>query len=259
MPNLRGSMSQPFPTNPAAQGAKPADAPGVEPGFEIAAHEFWVRNRNFILLMCVAAVLAIAGREGWQYFADSREADTQADYAKAGDSTDRLAAFADAHSGHALAAVACLRVADGKFSAGDFKAAATFYAKAAGSLQNEALLGRAKLGVAFSQLGSGDQAGGEAALKALGADPAVFKSARAEATYHLASLAAGAGRADEARKLAEQVGRIEESGPWAQRATILLASLPAGATDKPAAGPPAATPSLGISFKPTVPDKPPGK
>jgi len=252
-------MSQPIPTNPSPQGAKPADAPAVDPGFEIALQEFWLRNRNFVLLLCAAALLVIAGREGWQYFATVREKDLQADYAKAADSADRLAKFADDHVGHALAGVAYLRVADEKFSAGDFKPAGTYYQKAAGSLQNDALLGRAKLGAAVSQLDSGDPAGGETSLKALSADPAVFKSARAEAAYHLASIAAGAGRTDEARKLAEQISLIEGNGPWAQRATVLVAGLPAeaakpGATDKPAA-----TPSLGISFKPTVPDKSPGK
>lgn len=249
-------MSQSLPTNLGPHGEKPAEAtPVVEPGFEVVAHEFWDRNRNLILLMIAAALLVIAGREGWEYFAASREADLQADYVKAGDSSDRLATFADAHPGHALAGVACLRVADDKYSAGDFKSAATYYAKAAGSLQNEALLGRAKLGSAFSQLGGSDQAGGEAALKALSADPTVFKSARAEATYHLASLAAGAGRIDEVRKLAEQLSLIEANGPWAQRATILVAGLPVEA-GKPAASAAAETPSVGISFKPTVPGKP---
>ena len=245
-------------------GEKPAEAPVVEPGFEIAVHEFWDRNRNFVLMLCAAALLVIAGREGWQYFANAREKDLQADYAKAGDSADRLAKFADAHAGHALAGVAALRVADEKFSAGDYKSASSSYQKAAGSLQTDALLGRARLGAAISQLNSGDQAAGEAALKALSADPAAFKSARAEAFYHLASLAAGAGKADEVRKLAEQLSLIEANGPWAQRATILVAGLPAeagkpGPADKPVVGPSTGTPSLGITFKPTVPDKPPGK
>lgn len=253
-------MSQLSPASQTPKDAKAADAPVVEPGFEIAAHEFWVRNRNFILMLIAAALLVIAAREGWQYFAEAREKDLQADYAKAGDSADRLATFADAHNGHALAGVAYLRVADDKFAAGDFKAAATYYGKAAGSLQNDALAGRAKLGAAFSQLSGGDQAGGEAALKAVSSDPAVFKSVRAEATYHLASLAAGAGRNDEVRKLAEQLNLIEGTGPWAQRAAILVAGLPAEAGKSATNATPAA-PSLGISFKPTVTEKPasPGK
>jgi predicted negative regulator of RcsB-dependent stress response len=252
-------MSQPLPTHLGPHGEKPAEVPVVEPGFEIALQEFWIRNRNFILLLCAIGLLVIAGREGWQYFASAREKDFQADYAKAGDSTDRLTKFADDHSGHALAGVAYLRVADDKFSAGDFKAAAAAYQKAAGSLQNDALLGRARLGAAVSLLNGGDQAGGEAALKALSADSAVFKSARAEAAYHLASLAAGAGRDDEVRKLAEQISLIEANGPWAQRATVLVAGLPAEAAQPVTADKPAESPSLGISFKPAEAAKPPGK
>ena len=242
-------MSQSLPTHLGPHGEKPAEAaPVVEPGFEVVAQEFWARNRNFIFMVIAAALLVIAGREGWAYFAASREADLQADYAKVADSPDRLAAFADAHNGHALAGVAYLRVADSKFSAGDFKSAATYYAKAAGSLQNEVLLGRARLGGAFSQFSNGDQAGGEAALRTLSADAAVFKSARAEAAYHLASLAAAAGKADEVRKLADQIGLIEANGPWAQRATVLVASLPATGA---AAAATTEKPAVGISFKPT--------
>jgi hypothetical protein len=86
----------------------------------------------------------------------------------------------------------------------------------------------------------------------------MFASTRAEATYHLASLAAAAGNADEVKKLTAQVSVIEASGPWAQRASILAASQPAEAA-KPAVGTTTDTPSLGISFKPTTPEKPAGK
>ena len=242
-------MSQLPPAHLSPSDAKAADAPAVEPGFEVVAHEFWVRNRNFILLVITAALLVLAGREGWAYFAAGREADVQADYAKAGDNADRLAAFADAHAGHALAGIACLRAADDKFTAADYKTAGTYYTKAAASLTNEALLGRARLGAAVSQLAGGDQAGGEAALKVLAADVALFKGVRAEANYDLASLAAAAGRTEDVRKFAEEASRVDENGPWAQRATVLLAALPA-----PAA--PAAGASPGITFKPAIPDKP---
>jgi Tetratricopeptide repeat-like domain len=221
-------MSQPAPADQTPRQADPA-APVVEPGFEVALHLFWEKNRNLILLACAAILLAIVIREGLQYFTAQREQDTQAEYAKISDQPAKLPAFADAHSGHALAGVAWLRVADDKFSTGDYAAAAAAYQKATGSLKNEALLGRAKLGAAISQLSGSDRAGGEAALKALSADPALPNGVRAEATYHLASLAIEAGNADEARKLVDQIGRIDPTGPWSQRATALLASLPAQA------------------------------
>ena len=241
-------MSQLPPANQSPQGA----APVYQPSLETAVHAFWARNRQGILTVCAVALLAIVGREGWQYFAASREEGVQTEYAKIADQTARLAAFADAHTGHALAGIAYLRLADEKFSAGDYKTAATQYQKAAGSLQNEALLGRAKLGAAMSQINSGDQAAGEATLKAISADITLAKGARAEAAYQLASLAAAAGKMDEVKRLADEASKIDAANSWAQRATLLLVSQPA-------------TPSLptptetGLTFRPVLKDKPPGK
>jgi predicted negative regulator of RcsB-dependent stress response len=246
--NLRGSMSQLPPANQSPEGA----APVYEPAFETAVHAFWARNRQGILILCIVALLAIVGREGWQAYAARREQDVQAEYAKIADQTAKLSVFAEAHPGHALAGVAWLRLADEKFTAGDYKTAVTQYQKATGSLQNEVLLGRAKLGAAISQLNSGDQAAGEAALKAVSVDAALAKGVRAEAAYHLTSLAAAAGKADEVKKLADEVSKIDAAGIWAQRATLWL-------TSQPAAVKPAATTDTGLIFKPTVADKPPGK
>jgi len=232
-------MSQLPPADQTSHTANPAAAPIAEPGFEVRLHTFWTENRNLVLGACAAALLAIAGREGWQYFSAMREKGIQEDYAAVADSPDKLAAFADGHSGHALAGVAYLRLADQKFAVADYKQAAGFYTKAAGSLKNEVLLGRARLGAAMCQLSNGDQAAGESALKAIGADQALLKTVRAEATYHLASLAADAGKSDELKKLVDEVSKIDLGGVWSQRAMVLLTRLPAG--DSPAPG---------ISFKP---------
>lgn len=241
-------MSQLPPANQTPEGATPV----YEPAFEAAVQAFWAKNRQGILIVCVVALLAIVGREGWQSYAASREQEVQADYAKIADQTAKLAAFAETHPGHALAGVAWLRLADEKFTAGDYKTATTQYQKAAGSLPNEVLLGRAKLGAAMSQLSGGEQAAGEAALQAISADGTLAKGARAEATYQLTSLAAAAGKADEVKKWAEEVSKIDAASSWAQRATLLL-------TSQPAATKPAATTDAGLTFKPTVTDKPPGK
>jgi tetratricopeptide (TPR) repeat protein len=238
--NLRGSMSQLPPANPTPEGTP---TPVYVPSLETAVHGFWAKNRQAVLVICVAVLLAIIGREAWQYFATSREQAVQAEYAKIADQTAKLEAFANANSGHALAGVAWMRLADEKFTAGDFKTAATHYQKATTTLQNAALLGRAKLGAAVSQLNGGDQAAGEAALKAVGADATLDKGVRAEATYHLATFAADAGKADEAKKLAEEVAKIDPLSSWAQRATLLL-------TSSPAATQPAGTTTPTLTFKP---------
>lgn len=246
--NLRGSMNQLPPSSQSPQGA----APVYQPSLETAVHAFWARYRQGILTVCGVALLAIVGREGWQYFAASREQGVQAEYAKIADQTAKLSSFADAHTGHALAGIAYLRLADGKFSAGDYKTAATLYQKAAGSLRSEALLGRAKLGAAMSQLNSGDQAAGEATLKAISADITLAKGARAEAAYQLASLAAAAGKMDEVKKLADEVSKIDAASSWAQRATMLLVSQPAAASLP-------APVDTSLTFRPVLKDKSPGK
>ena len=202
----------------------PQTTPVYEPAFETAIHAFWVRNRQGMLVMCVTALLAIVGTYAWQSIAAGREADVQAEYAKISDQPVKLEGFANANSGHPLAGVAWLRLADEKFSAGDFKTAAADYQKATGSLKNDALLGRAKLGAAMSQLNGGDVAGGSAALKAVSADTTLAKGARAEAAYQLVSLAADAGHADEVKRLAEEVSKIDATSMWAQRATLLVTS-----------------------------------
>jgi len=230
-------MSQLPPADQSSQGT-PAT---YEPAFETAVHAFWAKNRQGILLVIIVALLAIVGREGWQYYSAGHEQAVQAEYAKIADQPAKLEAFASANSSHALAGVAWLRLADEKFAAGDFKTAATDYQKAAGSLQNGALLGRAKLGAAMSQLSSGDQAGGQAALKAVSSDTALDKGARAEAAYQLASLAADAGKTEEVKKLAEEVSKIDATSIWAQRATLLVTS--ASAPTKPA--------DSSLSFKPS--------
>jgi hypothetical protein len=236
-------MSQLPAAKPSPANADPAATPVVEPGFEVQVQAFWNKNRNIILGGCVVVLLAIVAREGWSYFGTLREQSVQEDYAKVADKPDQLAAFADAHNGHVLAGVAYLQLADQKFQAADFKAAASLYTKASGSLKNDYLLGRSRVGAAISQISSGDQSTGEATLKAVSADQALPKDIRAEATYHLASLAAAAGKVDELQKLVGEVTKIDLTGSWSQRATMLLGNLQSGA--KPAAG---ASPT--ITFKP---------
>ncbi|WP_438481086.1 tetratricopeptide repeat protein [Oleiharenicola lentus] len=224
-------MSQLPPAHQSPQDPNAA-IPVSEPGFEVHVQDYWAKNSGLILGGLALVVVAIIGWQGWQYFQASREQDIRAEYAKVGDQTAKLASFASEHSGHTLAGVARLRLADERYAAADYKQAATLYTQAAESLDNDVLLGRAKLGAAISQINGGDQAAGEASLKAASTDSKLAPGARAEATYHLATIALDAGKTDEAKKLADEVSKIEATGPWAQRATMLIASLPGAA--KPA-------------------------
>jgi hypothetical protein len=241
--NLFDSMSQLPSANRSPSPAKPAAVP-ADPGFEGNVQALWDKNKNFILLLCALILLGIIVREGWQYFSEMREKSRQEDYARASDKPDQLIAFAESNAGHPLAGVAYLQVADRKFEAGDYKDASALYTKAASNLKNEALLGRAKLGSAVSLVESGDASGGESALKAVGADTSLPKAVRAEATYHLAAIASEAGRTDEAKKLVDDVTKIDLGGPWAQRATMLLSTLSSGDKAAPA--------TSGFSIKPAA-------
>ncbi|MDD3179302.1 MAG: tetratricopeptide repeat protein [Opitutaceae bacterium] len=225
-----------------AAPAKEATSVGVL-GFEEKIHKFWRENRQQVLFLCAAVLLAIVVKEGWQYFSAMRERDLQEQFAASVSSPAKLAAFADGHSSHALGGVAYLTLADQKFESGDFKQAVVFYQKAGGVLENKALNGRARLGEAMSSLNVGDRAAGEAGLKAVAGDPTLLKATRSEAAYHLASLAADAGKVDEVKKQVEEIGRIDPASMWSQRAALLLVSLPGetGKTNEDPASP--------ISFK----------
>jgi hypothetical protein len=94
----------------------------------------------------------------------------------------------------------------------------------------------------MAKIAAGKTAEGETALKSLAGDAAQLKGIRAEASYHLASLAAEAGRADDVKKYSEQVAQIDPSSPWTQRAMTLRASLPATPA---AASPQAEAPAAG--------------
>jgi hypothetical protein len=208
-------------TNPPVENQSEKQPIAAEPGFEVAAQAFWDKNRTLVLGLCAAALLAIIGYKGWEYFAAQHEESVRSDFAKAGDRPEQLAAFAAANSSHELAGVAYLRVADTKYAAGDYRAAQDNYSKAAGALKVPALSGRARMGAAMSQLNGSDKIAGEAALKAIAADAVLLKGARAEADYHLLTLAHEAGNAAEVVRLAAEINKLDGTSIWAERAATL--------------------------------------
>ena len=214
--------------------------------FRLKVETFWEKNRNFIFLCVAIVLLAILAREGWQYYQASRERGIQSDYAKI-ERVDQLPKFAEANKGHALAGVAWLRVADDAYAKNDFRAAATNYQKAVDSLGSAGTVrARARLGAAMSQLAAGDAAPAESALKALSADKDAPATLRAEATFHLATLARDAGRRDDAKQLLDEVSKLEPLGLWSQRAFALRAQLE---QEQPSATPSTTTPPA-IQFNP---------
>jgi hypothetical protein len=131
-------------------------------------------------------------------------------------------------------------MADEAYAAGKSEDAIAGYEKAFGILKTGPLASRAKLGRALSKAQAGKLAEATTELKQIVDDASQFKAMRAEAAYHLTSLAVEAGNAAEAQKLVDQLNQIDPMGAWAQRALMLRATLPAA----PA---PAATPATETS------------
>ena len=120
---------------------------------------------------------------------------------------------------------------------GDLAAALISYDLASTSLKTPVLAARAQLGAAITRIQSGQVNEGMQTLKQLADNPKQFQALRAEAVYHLASLAAVAGQADQVRQLSAQLLQIDPTrapGPSARsrsRRTFRPAAAPA-----PAAG-----------------------
>jgi tetratricopeptide (TPR) repeat protein len=211
-----------------------APAPAT-PGFEERLQTFWSKNAKTIMLACVVVLLAIVAKGAMEWMAASKERGIAADYAAA-TTNDQLKAFANAQPGHALAGAAHLRLADDAFGSGDYTAALADYQKSAEILKTGPLAGRARLGAAMAKFHSNDTAGAQADLRAIADDVTQLKAVRAEAAYHLASLASEAGNTAEVARLADQVMTIDPTSLWSQRAMMLRASAPAAvAASAPAA------------------------
>lgn len=217
----------------------------VDPSVDEVLHDVWAKNRNLIVGGFVLVVLVIVVRGGWDYYTTQREQATEQEYAQAL-SPEQLRSFIQEHAGDPLAGVAELKLADQAYAAGQSSDAAADYEQAAGMLKTGILAARARLGLAISQIESGQAAEGTAGLKELANDTQLFAEIRTEADYHLASLAADAGRADEVRQYAVQAMQADPNSPWTQRAFALQSRLPAPAAPPAGAAPAPAAPVISI-------------
>ena len=201
----------------------------LAPTFEDRLRLFWAKNSRAVLAACGLVLGVILVKGGYEIYVSQRNKAVAADYAAA--TTDaQLKSFVAAHGDHVLGGLAQLRLADQAYSAGNYAEARSAYDKAAGILKKTGFGQRARLGAAVSAAQAGAASEGEAALKQISADLAVDKLVRAEAAYHLASLAAAAGNAAEAIRLIEQTTVIDPDGQWADRASMLRTTLPAAAS-----------------------------
>lgn len=248
-------MSNPsHPHPPGGDRHEKPDASGdLSLGFEESLRQFWERYRNIIIAACALVLLVMAARGGWQVLQE-RRAEARADAYAAAESDEELLAFATEHAGSELAGVARLKVADRAFEAGRYEQAAQEYTAAAETLGETPMAGRARLGLAVSQLKAGQAEPGRRALQQVANDVGAPKAFRAETAYHLASLAAESGNADEVRRLVEQVRAIDPASVWAQRADLLAETVassdprPEAPEEETAATEPAADEEPTVSF-----------
>jgi len=232
-------MSTPAtPSQPAPAGDDrnlvPAEASPVIT-FEDRVRGFWASYQKVIYALCAVVVLAIVGKGAFEYLEEQREEGVRKAYAAA-TTPDQLKAFVAAHASHALAGVAHLRMGDDAHKAGKAADAAASYEKAAGILKSGPLAARARVGQALSHVLAGKAADGSKVLAQIAGDEKEFKAVRAEAIYHLCSLAAEAGQVDEVQKRVDELMKLDVSSPWTQRAMSLRASLPAAAAPAAPAG-----------------------
>ena len=208
--------------------------------FEDKVNLFWKNNRTAVIAGCVLVVVGILGKGLMDRLAAQKELGVEQAYAAA-TTSEQLKSFSAAHDGHSLAGIAQLRLADEAYTAGKSADAITGYDKAAGVLKTGPLAVRAKMGRALAKVQAGKNTEAIADLKLLADDATQFKAVRAEASYHLASLAVESGNAADAQKFIDQITAIEPMGTWMQRAFALRAMLPPVPVTPPPA--PAATPA----------------
>ncbi|QYM78066.1 hypothetical protein K0B96_12185 [Horticoccus luteus] len=227
-------------------GADPQLVTPAAPSSEEKLHAFWQRHRGTLLGLFVLVALVLVGKGAWEIWQAKQEQSLQQDYAAAS-TPEQLRAFASAHNGHLLAGVAQLRLADEAYAAGKSADALTGYEKAAPQLEGTILGARAQLGAAMAKLQAGRTADGTAALQQLANDAKQLKGIRAEAIYHLATLASANGSADDVRKYSDQLIALDPTSPWAQRAMMLRATQPAAPSAPAAAAPEAAAPAVKLN------------
>lgn len=184
--------------------------------FEERVSIYWNENKGFLIGCILIFFLVIVGYQGMRIIKAQTEAKLQAEYIEA-DANNALAEFARAHSGKELGGFAALKIADEAYTDKDFETALEFYKLAASALEEPALAGRARIGLAFALYESGQAEKGLAELNAITSDNTLAEAIRTEAAYHLAIEAHTAGREVEFSSYSAQVNNSKSAGQWQQR------------------------------------------
>lgn len=193
--------------------------------FEDKLRLFWQNNSGVVWGVCIAIILAILGKEGWNYMQRQKETELENTYAAA-TTPEQQKAFAAAHPDHPLAGVAYLQIGDDAYKAGKPADAVAAYDKAIASFKSGPAAARAQIGRAVANVQAGKASEGAAELKKLAEDATQLKAVRTEAAYDLTSLAVDAGNATDAQKYVDLLMQIDPTSNWTQRAMSLRATMP---------------------------------
>ena len=202
---------------------------------------FWERNKNLIVRGTTVVVLAIIGAIGFHFWQESKREELGLAYVACQDEAARRA-FAAAHPGEPLAAVALLEVADDLRRANKLEDAAKTYEAAGKSVVGDAkavkaIATRARLYAALTRHELG-QPEAIAAIVAVAEDNTAPDTLRGYAMYVLANLALTKGDSADAAKWVNLMDkRLKPNHVWASDKAWLVRSEPSLLT--PVGAPPA--------------------
>ncbi|HSH09299.1 MAG TPA: tetratricopeptide repeat protein, partial [Oceanipulchritudo sp.] len=125
------------------------------------------------------------------------------------------------------------QVADARYQAGEFQAAADLYASAAKVFEDPTLISRAHLGQGVSLLQAGNTEAVRAVLQAVALDGSSLDQTRGEAAYHLAVSYWEAGDTAKALEITDIVLQLDSAPFWVYRANALRERLGADAVSVP--------------------------
>lgn len=197
-----------------------------EADFEDKMWMFWNDNKAAIVGGSLLALFFVVGVQVLRWYQEDSVRSMQVAYAEASDPAQKLA-FAEKYKDESLAGVALMEVADEKYNAGEFIEAAGLYATAVEALEEATAQGRALLGQGVALIRGGDVDGGKRVLNELVDSDDALQSFKAEAIYHLASLAVQDKQYDAAKLLIAKMNTLDYGGIWASQLDGLKRSKPA--------------------------------
>lgn len=221
----------------------PADAPGddrnlvgvdevfKEADFEEKMWLLWNNNKAAIVGGSLAVLIAVVGSQFFRWYQEDTLHAMQASYAAAEDSEAKLA-FAAEYSDQSLSGVALLAIADEKYAADAFTEAAELYTRATDALQGHFVQGRALIGQGIAWIRAGDVDAGKLALATVADGEDYLQSHKAEAIYHLASIAVQDKDYDSAKLLMSQMETLDHGGMWASQLNMMKQNRPELSSDE---------------------------